>query len=567
MTLRDTAIITGLADLTPEDALERLTALDGVPAGAGGADDPAYPLREASWSYDARRGRLVRLDPGVASLFALPYAELLAAPGRMAEAVHPDDRKALAWLLGAPDAEVADGCQFWVRTALGERRLLLRARRVRDADGRLLRVDGVLALVDPVGGAASAVAEDSERRYRELLRSLRLKQLSVDKAYDALIWTVPSGRIIDCNESACRLYAADRERLLEATVFDLNPRFTQRIWRERWETLRTDLTVQQETVHRRFDGEEFPVQVSTNHLEFDGCEYHCTIIRDLTEQKHHEAEIRRMNEELEARVAERTRDLGESRSRLLESEKMAALGRLVAGVTHEINTPVGIGVTAASHLQDKVRQIRAAYEGGAMTRREFEDFLRDADETAGMVLSNLNKASRLIRGFKGVAVDQSDDARREFDLAGYLDEILISLRPRLKRAPVKVVLECPDGVVVDSYPGALSQIVSNLVMNSLNHAFPEGRRGRITIGVEAAGDEVRLTYADDGAGMAPDVLDKIYEPFFTTRRGKGGSGLGMHVVYTAVTGTLDGRIACESAPGAGTVFRITFPRTRRRDDD
>ncbi|HPF34664.1 MAG TPA: ATP-binding protein [Candidatus Krumholzibacteria bacterium] len=552
----------GITSSAVADALRRLQGAGGVPVIGTPPEEPVLPQREAAWSYDPAEQRMTRLDPGVASLFLTSYRELLAEPGRMARAVHADDLPALAALFISPDDVLAQGREFWVRTREGERRLHVRAARVRDADGRVIRVDGLIRMVEPV----PAETGGQERRYQDLLRSLRLKQLSVDRANDALIWTEPDGRIIDCNHSACRLYGADRLGLLAATVFDLNPAFTPEIWRGRWDALRTSLSEMSETTHRRLDGETFPVLVSTNHLEFGGREYHCTIIRDLTEQKLHEAEIRRMQAELEARVEERSQALDESRTRLLESEKMAALGRLVAGVTHEINTPVGIGVTAASHLQDLVRKLDGAYGSQSMTRADFEDFLHDAHEAAGMILSNLNKASRLIQGFKGVAVDQSDDARREFELAGYLEEILLSLRPRLKRAPVQVELDCPAGLVVDSYPGALSQAVSNLIMNSLIHGFAEGRSGRIRIAAEAVGDDIRLTYADDGAGMTEDVKDKLYEPFFTTRRGQGGSGLGMHVVYTAVTGMLDGRIACESAPGQGVTFRITFPRTRRRDD-
>ncbi len=398
-------------------------------------------------------------------------------------------------------------------------------------------------------------------------QALRLKQISIDQANDAMIWTLPSGKIIDANDGACELYGYSSADLLTKSIFDLTTSFTPESWAKRWDKLRTTRSSRAESWHQRSDGRVLPVEVSTKFLEFEGQEFHCTIVRDLTEQKHHEAEIQRMNEELERRVEARTWELSQSQDQLMQSEKMAALGRLVAGVAHEINTPIGIGVTAASHLNDKIIATKSMYKNGTMKRSDFETFLSDADETSAMILSNLGSASRLIRGFKGVAVDQSDEARRIVVVKNYLEEVLLSLRPRLKRTLIDVRLDCPGDLVLDSYPGALSQTITNLVLNSLIHAFGEDESGVVTIDVRAKGDDLEITYADDGAGMASDIVQKLYEPFFTTRRGRGGSGLGMHVVYTAVTDVLGGHLTCESTPGEGTIFVITIPRERRRDDE
>jgi signal transduction histidine kinase len=280
-----------------------------------------------------------------------------------------------------------------------------------------------------------------------------------------------------------------------------------------------------------------------------------------------EERIRALNTDLENRVAKRTSELKTAQEQLVEFETMKALATLVSGVAHEINTPIGIGVTAASHLNDKVALTRSKYESGSMKRSDFETFLGDAAETSSMILSNLGVASRLIQGFKGVAVDQSDEARRVVVVKDYLEEVLLSLRPRLKRTRIDVRLECPGHLQLDSFPGSLSQAVTNLVMNSLIHAFEEDEKGSISIEVEERGEDIRITYFDDGAGMTEEVVEKIYEPFFTTRRGRGGSGLGMHVVYTAVTEALGGTLTCESSPGEGSVFVMTFPRERRSDDD
>jgi PAS domain S-box-containing protein len=257
----------------------------------------------------------------------------------------------------------------------------------------------------------------------------------------------------------------------------------------------------------------------------------------------------------------------DQQDQLLENEKMAALGRMVAGVAHEINTPVGIGLTAASHFQERLAALHGLYAGASMKKADLEGFLAEADESLRMIRGNLDRAARLIQGFKGVAVDQSGEGRRTFDLRTYLDEILLSLRPALKKTQHEVVVECDPGIEVDSFPGALSHAITNLVMNSLIHGFEGVARGSIGIVAERAGDEIRLVYRDDGAGMTPEVRRKLYEPFFTTKRNQGGSGLGMHVVYTAVTQSLGGRIVCESNPGRGTAFTITFPVNNGSRDD
>jgi PAS domain S-box-containing protein len=397
--------------------------------------------------------------------------------------------------------------------------------------------------------------------------SLELKQMSIDLAKDAMIWVTPDGSLLDANERACELYATNRSELLSRTIFDLTVSYTSSTWDERWEQLRSIKSVTHESCHQRFDGSLFPVEVSARFLEVGGQEYHCTMIRDLTDIKNHEAKIRHLNENLEERVIERTSELKESQSQLLEAEKMAALGRLVAEVTHEVNTPLGLGVTAVSHLRDVTKKVAKIYRAGEMKRSEFEETLTLFEETTGIVMNNLERATQLIQGFKGVAVDQSGEARRDFELRGYLNETLLSLKPRLKRSHIDVMVECPDGIMIDSYPGALSQVVTNLVINALIHAFTPKQNGRINIVATSDGDVVSLMVQDNGCGMSPESKERIYEPFFTTKRGEGGSGLGMHVVYTVVTQTLAGRINCESSPGLGTTFKIDFPRNRGHNDE
>lgn len=302
--------------------------------------------------------------------------------------------------------------------------------------------------------------------------------------------------------------------------------------------------------------------------------------RDITESKlaaealrKSELELRHLNEELEMRVKSRTLELEnanmeltktvvelkQTQAQLVESEKMAALGSLVAGVAHEINTPVGIGVTAASHLYDRVKAYQKMYENDTLKRTDFEELLFITSQSSSLVLSNLNRAIELISSFKQVAVDQSSGERRKFNVDKYTSEILLSLNYKLKKKKHKISVNCPENIEINSYPSAFYQIFTNLILNSVTHGFDESENGTILIDIILLNDRVHIVFSDDGKGIAPENLKRIFEPFYTTRRNIGGSGLGLHIVYNLVTQTLKGRIRCESEPEKGTSFFIDFP--------
>ncbi|MDM8516853.1 ATP-binding protein, partial [Desulfobacterales bacterium HSG16] len=275
------------------------------------------------------------------------------------------------------------------------------------------------------------------------------------------------------------------------------------------------------------------------------------------------AQVRDLVNNLEQKVAERTVQLQESlenlkktQEHLVQSEKMASLGGLVAGVAHEINTPVGIGVTEASFLDEKTREFSELYNSGSLKRSDFEKYIKNATGSANSILSNLERAAELIAGFKQVAVDQSIDEKRKFALKSYICEILFSLDPKYKKASHTTIVNCPEDLEIASYPGAFSRIIANFVTNSLIHGFDGIEKREIRFDVTTEKDELLFCYSDNGRGMDEKTARQIFDPFFTTNRSRGGTGLGMHIVYNLVTQTLGGQIKCNSAPGKGTSFLI-----------
>ncbi len=287
---------------------------------------------------------------------------------------------------------------------------------------------------------------------------------------------------------------------------------------------------------------------------------------DISELKTAEIALKKLAEELELRVLERTADLTfaleqlrSAQRQLVDSEKMAALGNLVAGVAHEINTPLGISVTAASHLGEISQRLTRQLESGQLKKSELGEFAEQSKSAVELVMTNLRRASDLVKSFKQVAVDQSSEQRRMIELKPYFQDILNSLRPSTKRFPHVIEIEIQEHIHWDSYPGALYQIISNLVLNALNHAFAESDCGVITIQASADVEAISLCVSDNGCGMDSDTASHIFEPFFTTKRGQGGSGLGLHIVFNLVTSVLGGTITVQTAPGAGARFLIRVP--------
>ncbi len=252
-----------------------------------------------------------------------------------------------------------------------------------------------------------------------------------------------------------------------------------------------------------------------------------------------------------------------TRNQLVESEKMASLGNLVSGVAHEVNTPLGISVTLASHLQHETKTLQKQIESGQLKRSSLEEYCHENIENCQILLSNLDRSAELIRSFKQVAVDQSSEAPRKIKISEYIAEVLVNLKPKLKRTDINIKINSDnDEQYIETYPGSIAQIITNLVMNALIHAFDDGEKsGEIMIKLNHQEKHLLMDFSDNGAGMERAVAQKIFEPFFTTKRGNGGSGLGMSIVYNLVVHQLQGKINCHSEVGKGTTFNMQFPIT------
>ncbi|XPV75704.1 MAG: ATP-binding protein [Desulfovibrio sp.] len=321
-------------------------------------------------------------------------------------------------------------------------------------------------------------------------------------------------------------------------------------------------------------GDKIPVEVSVRQTSFEGRPFAILVARDISLRKKAEDEVKRYQQHLETLVDERTNELQQAntqlqnsleklqltQSKLIEAEKMASLATLVAGVAHEINTPLGTALTAASSLQSRVVEISTYVTQEKVSKSNLLNRLSFSHELSNAIMTNLHRASELVQSFKQVSVDQNTSEKRIFNVRNYMDNILISMRSEYARTSHKVALSCPPDLRIDSYPSALTQIVTNFIMNSLVHGFHNMENGRMNIHVEESDDNIIIQYSDNGKGMSAETLEKIFDPFYSTKTTAQNTGLGMHVVYNIVTQQLGGIIAVESTENEGVCFTITLPK-------
>ena len=419
-----------------------------------------------------------------------------------------------------------------------------------------------------------AQLEQSQRRLSE--SEARFKVL-FDMAPLPLTVSDRDGRIVAANRAVTHTFGAAAANLVGKRSDEV-PFWASTQERDRiWQMFRTDGAVHGAIAGVLLpDGSVGSVAIWSSTLTLDGNQSIIWALLDLTEELNAKRELKDLNVSLESRVRERSaaleranadlsaalQTLQHTQDELLAAEKMASLGSLVAGIAHELNTPIGNSLLASTALRDRVVEFERHVAGGALRRSELMAHLDEVRLASELISGSLHKAAELIASFKQIAVDQTSDQRRSFDLLAAVQDTVATYMPRLRRAHCETVLRIAPGLVFDSYPGGVYQILNNLINNALNHAFEHGKGGAITIRADSVdADTVELTFSDDGAGMPDDVLRRVFDPFFTTKMGQGGTGLGMNIVYNIVTGVLGGRITIESAPDVGTTVRMLLPRT------
>lgn len=346
-------------------------------------------------------------------------------------------------------------------------------------------------------------------------------------------------KIIALNHAAQEFYGYKEEELSKLHIFDLNQMSTSEAKEAAEKFKRKDLKSIQ-IRHKLADGSIREVEAYSTPIAYRGKEILFTIVYDVTEKMQLQEEVM-----LE-------------REKLLENEKMASLGNLVAGVAHEINTPLGIAVTAVSGTNNTVRNIYTAYKNETLDEETFEIEMKRVMEGNEIALGNLDRAARLIASFKNVAVDQSSGDFRHINLKHYLEELVRSLGPELKKGKHTVNIYCEDYIEINTFPGMLSQIFTNLIMNSIIHGFDHKQEGVIEIYITHISKQLTINYKDDGCGIAVENLTKVFDPFFTTNRTT-GSGLGMYIIYNLVTNKLDGQIEVVDTHGNGINVVINLP--------
>lgn len=318
---------------------------------------------------------------------------------------------------------------------------------------------------------------------------------------------------------------------------------------------------------------EQPISPSDENLQTLEKEAHIAAI--IIERAQNIESLHKAKQELQKRIDVSSFELEESnkllskalgqrndvQKQLVELENMASLGVMMSSLTHEINTPIGVSITAISHLNDLQRKTRERLEDGRLTRTELISMFDEIDEAAFIVEKNMVRSTELIKTFKQLSIDQHSADVRLFNVCDYIGEILLSLKPRLKYTNLGFCIDVAPDINILSYPGAFSQILINLIMNSAIHGFKNGQRGHISIKAKVIDDEICLNYSDNGQGMNQHTIDNIYKPFFTLKKEAGSSGLGMNVCYNLVVKLLKGQIDCESKLGKGVKFTICFPQS------
>lgn len=384
----------------------------------------------------------------------------------------------------------------------------------------------------------------------------------LDTTPDPMLFSDMQGRIHRVNQSAVNFFGYTEIELKNMTIEQLIPenhRSRHAKLRESFQAAPENRTMNQGQAVKALcaDDRQADVQIRLSYWDNPFRPLIIASIRDVSKEVKNQAMLRQNHKELSAAL----KKLQQATHILAENEKMAALGTLVAGVSHEINTPLGVSLTGITHLHDQTEKIKKAFKNDLLSIEELEAYLQLQTETSELITHNLQQAATLINNFKQIAIDQSQTDFRKINLRNYISETLTSLKPSFKHSAIETRFDCENDIEITTYPGAISQILNNLVINSVQHAFADNRSGYISIQVmkDEIGQQVILRISDNGSGMDEHTRQHMMEPFFTTARSKGGSGLGMNIVYNLVTHSLKGKIKIESTPDQGTDIFITLP--------
>lgn len=504
-------------------------------------------------------GKLLAVNPAFVTLTGW---ERDTALGTTAHALglwpYPEERVAIVELL--QEHAVLRDFQCTLGTADGSHRDCLVNASTVDIAGQTCLICIIRDVTDQKAAVASL--HDSQNKFSTIFNSapfaLALTRIR-DRAY------------LDANPAWERLFGCPRDEIITRTSGELGCWLDPADYDDLYACFATSDEVGQREVRLRPIGRSGTANclVSARRLRVRGEDCALWSMVDISELRRVQAHIEDLNQSLERRVAERTAELTkalgilhQTQEELIRSEKMAALGSLVAGIAHELNTPIGNSVTVASTLAARTDDLVAAYSGGKLRRADFDRFTEDARHAVDLLMRSLLRAEELVRSFKQVAVDQTSEQRRRFDLNEVLREMAITISPMFKHGEFTLEVREAGAFTLDSYPGPLGQVFTNLVTNALLHAFEGRTRGRITVTPQVVDpDTLQIEFADDGLGIPVADQRRIFDPFFTTRLGRGGTGLGLHIVYNLVTQVLGGRITVHSSPGAGTRFILTLPRT------
>lgn len=497
-------------------------------------------------------GRLLNANPALARMMGYDTArELIEGVTDIANTIYLDpsvrteyqERMARDGMVREFEYQVRqrDGTVLWLSDS---------ATTVRDEAGNVVRYEGVVRDITNQKRAEDEVAE-GRRRLQEVIDTvpavINLKDMQM--------------RYVLMNRYMASIFNIEPEDAIGRTTSDIMSRYGAQ------KTDENDRRLLDAGKELGFYEEEYIDSSGTmrqwlvNKLPLRGSDGEIkqivTVALDIGERKRNELEMRKAKDAAEAAL----QHLRETQNSLIEAEKLAALGRLVAGVAHEVNNPVGISLTVASSLERKVAMFAEEVARGNLRRSSLNDFVETSRSAASQLVSNLNRAAELIQSFKQVAADRSYSDQRTFNLADLTDQVVMSLRPGIRKQNLTLNVECEPGLVMNSYPGPYGQVLTNLFLNSVAHAFPGGAAGEVNIKVRSFGaDHVEVLYTDNGCGMTPDIRRRAFDPFFTTRRDEGGTGLGLHIVYSIVTSRLGGQIHLESEPTKGTRVQMILPR-------